>query len=101
MLFSFTYICSFRKQHNYFIIRAAISSIKLQLSKTLTGAGLARRARSPVIMPSSIVESVAFSSFLAKSTRSFVPSSYPRFASEPVQAKINATGFVEVFSPFM
>ena len=61
--------------------------------------GLERAAKSPVMYPSSIVLKVDFSSFLAKSTQSAVPSNSPRFARAPVHAKIVATGFVEVFSP--
>ena len=71
-----------------------------QLSTTFVAFGFAIRAISPVITPSSIVVNVAFSSFFANSTSSGVLSSSPRFAKAPVQAKINATGFVEVLSPF-
>ena len=80
--------------------RSFIAAIKSQEFRTFFAAGLAIRAISPVIMPASIVSSVAFSRRFAKSTSSGVPSSSPRFARAPVQAKISATGLVEVFSPF-
>ena len=84
---------------SYYFSFAAIASMKAHESRTCFAGGFARRARSPVIVPSSITSRVAFSSFFAKSTSSGVPSSSPRFARAPVHAKIVATGFVDVFSP--
>ena len=56
-------------------------------------------ARSPVITPPSMVSITAFSRRPAKADRSFSPSSSPRYLSAPVQAKMVATGLVEVSSP--
>ena len=56
--------------------------------------------RSPVIIPALRVSRVAFSRAEAKSARGRFPSSSPRLARAPLQAKMVATGLVEVFSPF-
>ena len=56
-------------------------------------------ARSLVIMPPSMVWMAARSSLRAKSTSSPLPSSSPRLARAPVQAKRVAMGLVEGFSP--
>ena len=56
-------------------------------------------ARSPVIIPSLIVFSIAFSSLSAYSHNAGVESSSPLLRKAPVQAKTVATGFVDVFSP--
>ena len=63
------------------------------------GAGVAIAARSLVMVPVSMVSSTALSSMRANSVTSGVPSSSPRFAIAPVQAKIVAVELVEVASP--
>ena len=56
-------------------------------------------ARSFVMRPEEITSRQERSSALANSASAGIPSSSPRFASAPVQAKMVAIGFVEVFSP--
>ena len=65
----------------------------------VTPSALNSETRSPVISPSSMVRTVAFSSYFANAESAGMPSSSPRFASAPVQAKIVATELVEVSSP--
>ena len=56
-------------------------------------------AKSPVIIPLSMVSIVACSSLPAKSTSLSLQSNCPRFLRAPVQAKSVATELVEVSSP--
>jgi len=58
------------------------------------------RAKSFVILPSSIVLMHAFSSLSANAESSGILSNSPRFLRAPVQAKMVATEFVDVSSPF-
>ena len=57
-------------------------------------------AKSFVILPLSIVDNVAFSRASANFIRSALLSNSPRLRSAPVHAKIVATEFVDVSSPF-
>ena len=57
------------------------------------------KARSFVIFPLSIVESVALSSLSAKSCSSWIPSISPLLRRAPVHAKIVATELVDVSFP--
>ena len=77
-----------------------IALMKFSLFNTVGFSRVVISARSFVIFPDSIVAIVAFSSLFAKSTRASMPSSSPRFLSAPVHAKIVATEFVDVSSPF-
>ena len=79
---------------------SAIALIKSSLFNTVGFSSDVIRARSFVILPSSIVERVAFSSLSANYINSLYPSSSPRFLNAPVHAKIVATEFVDVSSPF-
>lgn len=91
ILHIFSYIASY-------VLR--ISLIKFSLFNTVTSFKEVIRARSLVILPLSMVERVAFSSLSANSTSSLMPSNSPRFLNAPVHAKMVATEFVEVSSPF-
>ena len=70
-------------------------------SRLDTGFGLSseRSARSPVMIPASMVANVDDSSFVEKSTKAWLSSSSPLFLRAPDQAKIVATGLVDVVSP--
>ena len=58
------------------------------------------RARSFVILPFSIVVRHACSNLSANTSYSLFPSNSPRFHNAPLHAKIVATEFVDVSSPF-
>ena len=53
-----------------------------------------------VILPALMVSRVAFSRLWQKVLSSTLPNCFARKASPLVQAKMDATGFVEVRSPF-
>ena len=81
------------------LLRIACKNSREESFFGVTPSALNSETRSPVISPSSMVRTVASSSFFANAESSGMPSSSPRFASAPVQAKIVATELVEVSSP--
>ena len=94
------YITYFSVNYNIFSKVARIALIKSSLFTVVTFSKVVISARSFVIVPPSIVSIVAFSSLSANDTNSSIPSNLPRFLRAPDHAKIVATEFVEVSSPF-
>src|SRR3954447_8099362 len=77
------------------------SSAFMNSSVDSHGASLAMSsARSLVIWPPSTVSTQTCSSVSANCVTAGVPSRMPRCLRPPVQAKIDAIGLVDVFSPF-
>ena len=96
------YHFSLQKQPHFkhYFKRSAIALINSSLFTAFTFSRVVISAKSFVIVPLSIVSNVAFSSLSANVINSLLPSNSPRFLNAPVHAKIVATEFVDVSSPF-